>query len=103
MGKRMGKWIKPALAILAIILMLWLGWFLVQGISGVLRGAQVGDGEPDPMFAQEAELPTRPPELDAEVAQPEHPTLDDYVPEVETPVDKTAAELIREAEAARGA
>ena len=52
------------------------------------------------MFAEEAELPTRPPELDAEEPQREHLTLDDYVPEVETPVDKTAEELIEEAKAA---
>ena len=51
------------------------------------------------MFAEEAVLPTRPPELDAEVVPPEHPTLDDYVPEVETPVDRTVEELIEEAQA----
>ena len=52
------------------------------------------------MFAEEPELPTRPPELDAEEAQREHPTLDDYVPEVETPVDRTLEQLIEEAKAA---
>ncbi len=95
----MGKWIKLVLALAAIALLLWLGYALVQGIFGALRGADLNSGEPDPMFAEEAVLPTRPPELDAEPTQPEHPTLDDYVPEVESPVDKTAEELIREAEA----
>ena len=45
-------------------------------------------------------MPTRPPELDAEEEQKEHPTLDDYVPEVETPVDRTVEQLIEEARAA---
>jgi hypothetical protein len=40
---------------------------------------------------------TMPPDLFDEGQPKEHPTLDDYVMEVETPVDKTADELIREA------
>ena len=71
------------------------------GVGALLDGANLNAGERDPMFAEEAQHPTRPPEMDLEEAPPEHPTLDDYVPEVETPVDKTADELIREAEAAQ--
>ena len=82
-------WIKGIAALLAIALMLFVGWRLVQGLGAALSGLDLNAGERDPMFAEEAEIPTRPPELDAEVAQPDHPTLDDYVPEVETPIGNT--------------
>ncbi len=92
-------WIKMLFGLAVIALLLLVGWRLVLGLSGLIGGMGDADfGEPDPMFAQEAVIPTRPPELDAEETQPPHATLDDYVPEVETPVDKTAEELIREAE-----
>ena len=94
-------WIKGIAALLAIALMLFVGWRLVRGLGNLLSGVDLNAGEADPMFAEEAELPTRPPELDEEVAQPDHPTLNDYVPEVETPVDVTVDELIRRAEAAQ--
>ena len=98
----MRTWIKAVAALVAIALLLFVGWRCTQGITALLRGAEIAEPEPDPMFAEEAEpLPTRPPELDEEVAQPDHPTLDDYVPEVETPVDVTADELIRRAEEER--
>ena len=94
-------WIKGIAALLVIALMLFVGWRLVQGLGAALSGMNLRAGERDPMFAEEADAPpTRPPELDAEVAQPDHPTLDDYVPEVETPVDVTADELIRRAKEA---
>ena len=94
-------WIKAIAALAVIALLLFTGWRLVQGIGALVFNADLAvEGEADPMFAEEAELPTRPPELDAEAAQPEHPTLDDYVPEVETPVEVTVDELIRRAEAA---
>ena len=96
----MGKWIKLALALVLIAALLYFGYAVVRESFGFLSGAELNSGEPDPMFAEEAELPTRPPELDAEEPQREHLTLDDYVPEVETPVDKTAEELIEEAKAA---
>ena len=55
----------------------------------------------DPQFAEPAENATRPPELD-ENGQPldlgDDPSAN-WVYEAETPVDKTAAELSREAEA----
>ena len=94
----MRLWIRILGALLAIALLLWLGWCMVNGIAGILGGVNLGASEPDPMFAREVEIPTRPPELDAEEAAPRRPTLDDYVPEVETPVDKTADQLIREAQ-----
>ena len=96
----MGKWIKLALALVLIAVLLYFGYAVVRECFGFLSGAELSASEPDPMFAEEAELPTRPPELDAEEEQKEHPTLDDYVPEVETPVDRTVEQLIEEAKAA---
>lgn len=96
----MGKWIKLIAALIVIAVLAYLGYAVVQGTFDFLSGADLNAGEPDPMFAEEAEIPTRPPELDAEVPQKEHATLDDYVPEVETPVDRTVEELIEEAKAA---
>ena len=96
----MGKWIKLALALVVIATLLYFGYAVVRESFGFLSGAELNAGEPDPMFAEETEVPTRPPELDVEEEQKEHPTLDDYVPEVETPVDKTVEQLIEEAKAA---
>ncbi len=100
-------WIKGIMLLLVIALLLFAGWKMVRGMGALIAGVLPSGSEPDPMFAEEAEpLPTRPPELDAEAPQPSHPTLDDYVPEVESPVDMTAEELIRmaeEAEASGGA
>ena len=96
----MGKWIRLAVELAVIAVLAYLGYAVVQGTFDFLSGADLNAGEPDPMFAEEPELPTRPSELDAEEAQREHPTLDDYVPEVETPVDRTLEQLIEEAKAA---
>lgn len=96
----MGKWIRLAVVLAVIAVLAYLGYAVVQGTFDFLSGADLNAGEPDPMFAEEPELPTRPPELDAEEAQREHPTLDDYVPEVETPVDRTVEQLIEEAKSA---
>lgn len=100
---RISGWIRAAAALLALALLLWLGWSLVNGVLGALGGAQTQLSEPDPMFAEEAERITRPPELDAQEPPPEHKTLDDYVPDVESPVDMTVEELIREAQQAPSA
>lgn len=91
-------WIKLLAALLAIALLLWLGWSIAGSFVKLLSGADLNASEPDPMFAQEMELPVRPPELDAEETAPDRPTLDDYVMEEGAPVDKTADELIREAQ-----
>ena len=90
-------WIKGIAALLVIALLLFVGLRMTQSLGRLLSGVDLSAEEADPMFAEEAEIPTRPPELDAEGTQPEHPTLDDYVPEVETPVDVTVDELIRRA------
>ena len=96
----MGKWIRLTVALIVIAALAYLGYAVVHGTFAFLSGADLSAGEPDPMFAETAEVPTRPPELDAEEEQAEHPTLDDYVPEVETPVDRTVEQLIEEAKAA---
>ena len=96
----MGKWIRLAVELAVIAVLAYLGYAVVHGTFAFLSGAELNSGEPDPMFAEEPELPTRPSELDAEEAQREHHTLDDYVPEVETPVDRTLEQLIEEAKAA---
>lgn len=95
---KISKWVRVVAALLALALLAWLGYALVNGVLRVLGGAQTELGEPDPMFAEEAEKITRPPELDEQTEQPEHKTLDDYVPDVESPVDMTVEELIREAQ-----
>lgn len=85
-------------AVIVIVLLLWLGWNLAGSVTKLLSGAEINAGEPDPMFAEEAVLPTRPPELDEEIVPEKKPTLDDYAPTEGAPVDKTADELIREAQ-----
>ena len=90
-------WIKLLAALIALALLLWLGWSLVNSIAGILSGAELNTGEPDPMFAEEPVYPTRPPELDEEVVPEKKPTLDDYAPTEGALVDKTAEELVREA------
>lgn len=91
-------WMKLIAALILIALLAYLGWSAIGGALKLLRGAEDLPTEADPMFAQEMEIPTRPPELDAEEAAPDHPTLDDYPMEAGAPVDKTADELIREAQ-----
>jgi len=90
-------WIKMLAALILLVVLAWLGWSLMSGMLKMIGGADLSSGEPDPMFAQEMEIPTRPPELDEETSVPNRPTLDDYIMEEGAPVDKTADELIREA------
>ena len=94
----MAKWIKLVLALVLIVLLLLAAWTLIRGAQEMLGSAGNESGEADPMFAEETVLPTRPPQLDAQQTQAPHDTLDDYVADVETPVDKTAADLAREAQ-----
>ena len=90
-------WIKLLAAILVIVLLLWLGWNLVDGTVKLLSGAELNAPEQDPMFAEEAVHPTRPPEMDAEIVPEKKTTLDDLELPEGAPVDKTADELIMEA------
>lgn len=91
-------WIKLLAALIVLALLAWLGWILVNGLIGVLSGAELNTGERDPMFAEEVVHPTRPPELDAEIIPEKKPTLDDFAPTEGAPVDKTVDELILEAQ-----
>lgn len=89
------------LAALAVVAALVL-FFIVRLAMGMIGGLSRGTTEPDPQFAPPAETVTRPPEPDATVAPEalaEDPSLG-WVYEAETPVDKTAEELSREAAAA---
>lgn len=102
MGKRKGLRfaIRLAVALLAIMLLLFVAVWVFRAGSTLLQ-ADLSASEPDPMFAEPAVAVTRPPELDAEASPKPHRTLDDYVPDVQSPVDKTAEELIEEAKAVR--
>ncbi len=96
-------WMKLAALLALLALLAWLGYAMVAGLVGMLNGTDMGAGERDPMFAEEPERIERPASLDAEEPPPDRPTLDDYVPEVQSPVEQTIDELIREAEAAEQA
>lgn len=95
----MGKWIKIVVVFVLALALVWIGLSLGNGLIGLISGADF-EGEKDPMFAEEAEMVTRPPEIYPEETQKPHRTLDDFVMEESSPVDKTAQELIEEALAA---
>lgn len=95
----MGKWIRMIAVLIVIGLIVWAAFSMGGGLLDLIRDADF-EGERDPMFAEEAEMVTRPPELYAEETQRPHKTLDDYVMEESAPVDKTAQELIEEAQGA---
>lgn len=97
-------------ALAAIVLMLW----IIVGLGKILLGAlnlyrsDGGTLEADPMFAQkEALQATRPPDLSEDAfydgISPEATASEDpsvaWSDEIHTPVDMTAEELAREADA----
>lgn len=95
----MRRLIKIIAALAAIML-------LALAISGVVRLVTAtanifvtdgGDGEIDPMFAEEAEMTTRPPELASEEGAVFQDNSANWTMSEETPVDMTAEELAREA------
>lgn len=89
----------------ALVALLFAVVLAAQLFTGSLKLLNTGgSGERDPQFAEEAVHETRPPELDESgqaVDLSEDPSLG-WVYENETPVDKTAEELSREAEAGEG-
>ena len=91
------RWAVGAAALVAAVLAIVLAAQMLGGSLRLLRTG--GPTEPDPQFAEPAQSATRPPELD-EQGNPadlgEDPS-DRWVYENETPVDKTAEELSREA------
>ena len=91
------RWLKLIVVLVVLLALVWIALNLGNALLGLISGADLG-GDRDPMFAQETMSATSPPEIYPEETQKPHKTLDDYVPEEETPVDKTARELIPEAQ-----
>lgn len=93
-------WPRIAVAAAALIAVVLIAVFAARLASGALNGTRIGGAsERDPQFAEPAEAVTRPPELIGEAGAPgaegdpsEHWDLGE-----QTPVDKTAEELSREA------
>lgn len=96
----MRAWIKiiAALVVLAILLVICVsvGKLLIAAVQVVLTDG--GETEADPMFAEEAEMITPPPELTEEGEYVHEDVSDQWIMEYETPVDMTADELAREAQ-----
>lgn len=95
-------WIKAALAVIAIAVLLWLVVKIGGFTLNVLSAYGGGSGERDPQFAEEAEVITPPPELtgEGERAVEFKDNSANWDTSVQTPVDQTADEL--EAEARTG-
>lgn len=96
----MRVWIKLVFGLAAIVLMLALIVGMGRLALGVLRANDTEDvGVPDPMFAEEAVMPTKPPELSgAEMDGTEHEDNSaNWDTSVQTPVDQNAEELAEEA------
>lgn len=86
-----------AAVVIALLIMLLVK--LISGALGMTRPA--GPAAPDPQFAEPAQSVTRPPEMEGEgplAESAENPSAGWDQGEL-TPVDKTADELGREAEA----
>lgn len=95
---RIGLKLFAALAALAVLLLV--AFALIRGLTGVVKTATVQDSAArDPMFAEPAEMVTRPPERsegEAPVVSSGDDPSRDWVYETLTPVEQTAAELANE-------
>ena len=84
------------LAIIVVLLAL-AAVVLLRGVVGMARlSADGGSAEPDPMFAEPAEIVTRPPDAGeggAPVVSSDEDPSENWVYETLTPVEQTAAEL----------
>ena len=102
---RAPAWPRVAVVAAVTVIALALVLLAVRLVSGSLLALRSDGGEtvPDPQFAEPAELVTRPPELD-EPQGDSAPVDDDPSAHwdlgEQTPVDRTAEELSREAMAA---
>lgn len=96
----MRRWIKLIAALAVLALMLAICAAMGKMLLSMLNIMKNDGGEtlPDPMFAEKAEMVTRPPELDEEGVYIHEDHSDEWIIENHTPVDKTAEELAREAE-----
>lgn len=102
--RRAKPWLRAALIALVAVAAVLLAVLAVRLFLGALRLARTdgGSAQADPQFAQPAEAVTRPPEPgDGGLwpAMEEDPSENRDLGE-QTPVDKTAEELSREAEEA---
>ncbi|MBQ8972694.1 MAG: hypothetical protein IJ074_06400 [Clostridia bacterium] len=80
--------------IVLILLLAFVLYLIVRGVSSVLRANANSTGIPDPMFAEEIETVTIPPdliEMDGAYASSDNSAQWDT--SVQTPVDQTADEL----------
>ena len=95
--------IIAALAVIALLALAISG--VARLITGVVRviSTDGGEIERDPMFAEDALLTTRPPELSQEEGAAFHDNSANWDVGEETPVDMTAEELAREATASDSA
>ncbi|MBR1822478.1 MAG: hypothetical protein IJ769_12780 [Clostridia bacterium] len=87
-----------AVAVVLVLIVAFAGRLLLGALS--LLRADGGATERDPQFAEPAATVTRPPELseEGEYRLQEDDPSSNWTVQEETPVDKTAAELSREAE-----
>ena len=91
------------LAVIALLVIAIAGAVrLVTATVGILATGG-GESEPDPMFAGEAELTTRPPELSGEEGRAFEDNSANWVIPEGSPVDMTADELAHEADAQNSA
>ena len=85
------------LAVVAVMALALIAGLLLRGVMGMARlSVDSGSSEPDPMFAEPAELVTRPPdgfEGEAPVVSADEDPSQNWVYETLTPVEQTAAEL----------
>lgn len=94
----MRRWIKliAALTVLAILLAVCIGMGKLLMAAIQLIATDGGEIEKDPMFAEEAERVTLPPELTEKGDYIHEDVSDQWIIEDETPVDKTADQLAQE-------
>lgn len=86
-------WIKLILGLVLLVLLVWLAVGIGRFTIDVLRFGSSG-GERDPMFAEEMETVTPPPELRPEDGVSRfQDNSSNWDTSVQTPVDQTADEL----------
>ena len=94
----MRKWLKVAVTVATLVLLVVAGIAacrLLLGAVGLIGGGDVTTR--DPMFADDPERITRPPELtEGDAVEVLEDRSGSWQTEEETPVDKTAAELAAE-------
>ena len=97
----MRLWVKGIVGLLMVALQIWIG-VRIGGFMISFLQADGGSTVRDPMFAEEQERTTRPPELDKEEsgAGRFEDNSKNWTQENRTPVDMTAEELEKQARSA---